>query len=81
MTLPSKQAKIHVRTGAGSKWFGRAPVQARVRSMLVIVMLETNKLVLEVCCRPEEHLIKILSSYRANQSLQTDEITARTVQF
>jgi hypothetical protein len=51
MTLPSKRAKIHVRTGAGSKWFGRMPVQARVRSMLVIVTLETNKLVLEVCCR------------------------------
>ena len=69
MTLPSKRAKIHVLTGAGSPWFGRAPVQARVRSMLVIVTLETNKLVLEVCCRPEEHLIKKFSSNAADQSL------------
>jgi hypothetical protein len=32
-------------------------------------MLEFEKLVLEISSGPEEHLIEILSAYRANQSL------------
>jgi hypothetical protein len=63
--------RIEICNGAANyiPGFRRASVQTRVGSMLVKVMLEIDKFLLQVGCRPEECLIQELSSDRTDQSL------------
>ena len=65
MSLPAKRAQI-----GGGLWRGRlrrSPFPRVMSAMMVVVSSEIEQFILQICTRPEEHVIQIFASQRADE--------------